>query len=1077
MMEKKIPSRIKRKRNIKIKKSTIGIFVAVFAFVFTMFHVFAGEHNTFTVDKLDGNSRGDEVQVNVALDCVDEYNSGMLEIEFDPNVLEIELVETTSYINPTATPIKNRVKINGITMPAEVDDINAEGKFQIGFIPDSTTRAACESMDNFVTMTFYIKDDAQGGKSPITITNAAFAREVDPDPKEDVISETEAGYVEVVIPVDMESVALKRSSYELPVGSNDQEIEIDFSPIDTTDKANTTYVSNNTSVVTVDGNGVMTAIATGETTITVTAFGKEMTANVSVTNHITAVNVTGPNDKHKITMDETLQLTGAVVPQNTDDSKTLTWASTSESVATVDQNGLVTPVGAGTTTISAKSVNDIVGTYEVEVVVPITTFELRAGESSNLSMNKKDSHTVLYDIAPENPSESKEVTWTTTNDSVATVSNGVITAVGGGTAVITGSLGDTLKHFDPITINVTVNVPLDSVSVSPTSVNLFPEQTQEFEATLDPKDATNKTVTWSSSNPDVATVDQNGRVTAVAAGDATITARVEAENKEATASVHVYKRVTGIVMNEPNVTLNKNDTRTLEVLLTPEGADEEVTVSWTSSDSDSVLVDQNGKITARKGTQNPVTITATLSNGAGSATASVTVKVPLTGIALNKSSMTLNKKESETLEVTYTPEDTSDSKEVTWTSGNTKIATVDENGKVTAVGKGVTTITAKVGTFEKVCQVTVNVPVTGIDITDSDFNLPRTETKALTAVVEPDGATYDAIEWASDNISVATVDSNGVVTAKTKGTANITASVGGKSDSVKVTVYVPATSFEAEETSFEILRTATKQIRTTIKPDDADDQKITWTSRNSSVATVDENGLVTGVAEGTTQIIGTLANNLSVTVNVTVSIIPVESVALNKTQVDLLRKKTEKLTLTYSPENATEVEDVVWTSSDETVATVDSTGKVTALKEGTTTITAKMGTLSATATVKVTEVPLAGVSLEDNKTETEVGKDFKLTPKLEPFNATDDVTFTFESSDPEIATVDAEGNVTTKKAGKVKITIKASNGVDEFEDTIEITVNTPSSPKTGVTPVWVYGGIFAILLVIGLVIYKKKELF
>ena len=98
-------------------------------------------------------------------------------------------------------------------------------------------------------------------------------------------------------------------------------------------------------------------------------------------------------------------------------------------------------------------------------------------------------------------------------------------------------------------------------------------------------------------------------------------------------------------------------------------------------------------------------------------------------------------------------------------------------------------------------------------------------------------------------------------------------------------------------------------------------------------------------------------------------------------------------------------------------------------------------------------------------------------PKLEPADATDDITFTFESSDEDIATVDNTGKVIAKKTGTVIITIKASNGVDEFEDTIEITVKAPSSPKTGVTPIWVYGGICAILLVIGLVIYKKKELF
>ena len=75
------------------------------------------------------------------------------------------------------------------------------------------------------------------------------------------------------------------------------------------------------------------------------------------------------------------------------------------------------------------------------------------------------------------------------------------------------------------------------------------------------------------------------------------------------------------------------------------------------------------------------------------------------------------------------------------------------------------------------------------------------------------------------------------------------------------------------------------------------------------------------------------------------------------------------------------------------------------------------------------------------------------------------------------ATVDEYGRVTTKKAGTVTITIKASNGTAVYEDTIELTVNAPASPQTGITPIWVYGGIIALLLIIGVVIYKKKELF
>ena len=87
-MEKKIPSRIKRKRSIKFKKSTLGVFVAFVASVFSMFYVFAGENNKVTISKIEDAHRGDEIVVDVDLDCVKEYNSAYVKVEFDSDVLE-----------------------------------------------------------------------------------------------------------------------------------------------------------------------------------------------------------------------------------------------------------------------------------------------------------------------------------------------------------------------------------------------------------------------------------------------------------------------------------------------------------------------------------------------------------------------------------------------------------------------------------------------------------------------------------------------------------------------------------------------------------------------------------------------------------------------------------------------------------------------------------------------------------------------------------------------------------------------------------------------------------------------------
>ena len=1077
-MEKKLPSRIRRKRNIKIKKSTIGMFAMVFAFVFAMFHVFAGENNKIIVETKTAN-RGDTVNLKVNLECKQEYNSALIELEFDTDVLEYVRTTMATTANPAAVndDPDNVDPINFIApAPNKAEDVaaaNESGKLSLGYAIDG--EVACEDIQ-MASVRFKVKDNAPYGSSPVTISTAKMAKEVDGE-KTNLTVDKENGAVNLSLPVDLNSVALEEDTFTIQKGETDN-IVVTYEPENTTDDKTVTYTGYDEDVITVDSDGTIHAVATGTTTVTVTAFGKTMTANVTVVNEVQTVTLSGST--HEIEAEEELQLTAAITPNDADD-KTLTWSSSSSSVATVDQNGKVTGVATGTTTIKATSVNGKIGTYEVNVIVPITAFTLTS--NANLELNKNATSTITYTITPNEPSESTTVTWTSSDESVATVSNGVITAMGGGTATITGSLGTTKNNIRPITVNVTVNVPLTSVTITEDNFSLLPTQEKDLHATLDPSDATNKDVTWTSNNTQVATVDANGKVTAVAPGDAVITARVAAEDKEDTVNVHVKQPVTGATINKSEVTLARGDEDTLSVTFTPANAEEEVTVTWSSADSSSVSVDTNGKIKAIKGTQSPVRITGTLSNGMDPVTCDVTVNVPLNDISLDKTTLTLDKNNSEKVTVIYDPSDTSDDKTVRWESSNESIATVDSQGNVTGTGRGVTTITATVGTHSKSCQVTVNVPVTSVTITDEDFTLARSKTKSLTATVAPDDANpeYKTVTWSSDNESVATVDSNGVVTAVAKGTANITATANGKSDSVKVTVNVPVTGFTTPEDSKTIIKNQSATISTTIEPSDADDKTITWTSSNSRVATVDANGKVTGVAAGTAKITGTLSNDMKVEVNVTVEIIPVTAIEIGDYEEEMLKDGTQDgtqvLTVTYSPENATEVTDVTWESSNTQVATVDANGTVTGIAAGTVTITARMGQLSDSVDITVIEVPLEGISLDANPTETEVGKPYQIVPKLEPLNATDDIDYTYESSDPEIATVDQDGKVTTKKAGKVTITIKASNGTDEFEDTIELTVNTPSSPQTGVTPIWVYGGIIAVLLIIGVVIYKKKELF
>ena len=209
-------------------------------------------------------------------------------------------------------------------------------------------------------------------------------------------------------------------------------------------------------------------------------------------------------------------------------------------------------------------------------------------------------------------------------------------------------------------------------------------------------------------------MDESGKVTAVKEGSATITAK--AGDKSATCKVTVSKNViavTEITLNKTTLSLKEGDSETLVATVKPDDATDK-TVTWSTSDTSIATVDSNGRVTAVK--EGTATITAKA--GDKSATCSVTVSkkvVAVTEITLNKSSLKLNEGDSETLVATVKPDDATD-KTVTWSTSDTSIATVDENGKVTAVKEGSATITAKAGGKSATCAVSVSAHEIGGDI-------------------------------------------------------------------------------------------------------------------------------------------------------------------------------------------------------------------------------------------------------------------------------------------------------------------------------------------------------------------------
>ena len=511
----------------------------------------------------------------------------------------------------------------------------------------------------------------------------------------------------------------------------------------------------------------------------------------------------------------------------------------------------------------------------------------------------------------------------------------------------------------PITKSFTVTqagIPVEpKLTLDKSSVTLTEGERVTLNATVDPESLAAMAVSFESSDESVVTIDKNANrsceLVAVKEGSATITASYG--SLKATCEVTVVKKVvevTGITLDKEVLALVTGESETLTATVIPDDATDP-TVTWSSSDERIATV-KDGVVTGVA--VGLATITATA--GDKSATCAVTVSeayIPVTEISLDKDKLEMTEGDTETLTATVKPDDATD-KTVTWSSSDENIATVVD-GKVTAVKEGTVTIAAKAGDKTAPCAVVVNkkvLPVTKVTLDRTSLSLAPGETAELKATVEPDDATDKTVTWTSSDEAIATVV-DGVVTAVTEGDVVITATAGDESATCDVTVsetYIPVEELILDKTSLEIIKGDTEIITATVKPDDATEKKVEWSSADETIATVDKNGKVTGTGGGVTTVTASIGD-LEATCTVTVTV-PVESITLDKTSLTMKVGETATLKATVKPDDATD-KTVTWSSADKSIATVDKTGKVTAVKEGETVITAKAGVKTASCKVTV----------------------------------------------------------------------------------------------------------------------------
>lgn len=847
-------------------------------------------------------------------------------------------------------------------------------------------------------------------------------------------------------------------------------------PVDTSDPI--TWKSSDEEIA-VFSDGKVHAKKAGTATITASVGSGEnaftATCPVTVKCHVKGVSL----KDHSLTVKqgETKQLSATVYPDRAS-NKAVSWSidKASASVASVSETGLLTAKASGTATITVTTTE---GGFKddcvVTVISDVTGLKL---EPSRKDLRVGETFQLKAVVSPSDATN-KDVTWTTSDSTVATVDdNGKVTAVAIGEAIICVTTKDGGSHAF---CSVQVRSRVDKITLSPEEMTLLTTDTDASKRTLTakitPADA-NVTLTWESDDGAVATVKASGKTCEVIpVGSGSTTIRVSAPDGDfATASVTVKQPYTEIVLDKPQLSLEEGATGKLTATLTPQTTPDDFIV-WSSDPTDIATVDNNGNVTAIKVGTATITVASKL-NPDAKATCTVTVKpVPVTSITLNKSSLTLNFGESETIIATVKP-DNATNKKVTWDTSDSTIATVDANGKVTAMSKeGTATITAKsVGnsSLSATCKVTVTSPVVHVkkvSVSPTTLSMYPGESKALTATIDPSNAENKNVSWTFSDGAVATVNANGTVVAHSVGDATITVTTedGGYTASCKVSVKekpVNVTSITLDKSSFYLSFGDSETIKATIKPDNATNKKVTWTTSDPTVAKV-EGGTVTAMSKaGTATITATSEDNRSLsatcTVKVVSSFVPVTGVKVEPSPLSIYLGQKKQLKATVEPANATD-KSVVWSVQQGGVAAVDQNGVVTPLKEGVTRVfvETKDGGYSKSVQVTVNKNGVASIELPLEKLVLKAGETYDLTVTVKGKDASvpaSNPNVMWKSSDQTIATVapfaanaDASkktGRITALKAGKTKITVKSIDN-SSVTKTCEVTVLAGGSSSGG----------------------------
>ena len=791
------------------------------------------------------------------------------------------------------------------------------------------------------------------------------------------------------------------------------------------------YTADGSGTVKVDSaTSIITALKTGVGTVTVSNGTTSFVVTVVVIDKIalSASNLTIP-------VGGTVDLNAVATDVSTSDS--WSWFSDNESIAKVTGNGVnavVKGIAAGETTVNVEhTVSGITKrvSCKINVTAAVTKITLTPAETI-IEVDKVAS--IKAELTPKT-STGTYLYWRSSNPEIVQVDDennhtavASVTGKAPGTAII---MALNKENVVLGSAKVIVNTPVTGIILSHSVVEKpLSDKTFQLSATVTPKEATSAKLNWKSTNEKVALVDANGLITFKSAGHVSIIASSDINPQiTATCDLTIIKTVDGIKLDKTEISLAVSETYKLSATISPSDASNQ-NLNYKSMDPKVADVSKTGLITAKQAG----TAYIIVSTPDGKVTANCTVKVTqkATGMKLSAASLILDVGESYTLEVTFNPKNTTETK-VLWSVSDKSVAKVDAKGKVTAISAGETIITAKSSNgLTAICKVKVNQPVGSIELNYTEYDLAVGDELELEVTFDNDDVTNKKVKWKSSQPSIASVDKNGVVKGKKGGVAiiTVTADENGMQANCVVTVEEPISEIKLNKTAYNLGYHKTFLLKATLKTNSATNKKLKWSSSKNSIASVNKSGQVYGKKPGyaTIKVKATDGSGAEATARIRV-VREVGSISANPSFLAMVVGRRKTIKVKINPKNAT-YKTAKFTSDNTDVAMVDSKGRVTALAAGKAKITVAAKDNSGKKQAVVVQVrdyiPATSLTLSNTTLTMGVGDKQSTVYSVVPSGTDDKVKWS--TNNKAVASVNKKGLITAVAPGTAIITAATTSG-------------------------------------------------